>query len=126
MIEKKAILTYVDPYMLGMIRDLATNNNMIESEAIESILRVFFIKDELVEHMLINQTLTEQLEALESKLQQVTKANQVYGEALESLERKVNLLEDAWYSGKIDGRIESLSEDVDKLLEDVKHLIEEE
>jgi hypothetical protein len=125
MIEKKAVFTCIDPYLLTMIRELAHDNNLLESEAIESILRVFFIKDELVEHTMINQTLLEQIEQLETKLQEVARLNQIHGEALESLERKLLLLEDVYYTGKIDEKIDSLSKDIDELQSITQSLIEE-
>ena len=124
--EKKPVTTYLEPYLIQMIDDTGSLNNLSQGEALESILRVFFIKDELMEHLSMNSTLMEHIEQLETRLLHLARMNQMHGEAIESLERKINFLEDNWNSIIASGQLDDLAKETNQILQEVHCLIEDE
>ena len=91
--SKDAILVYLAPEITNLVKAYGNQNNLIISRSIEKILRQFFLSDNFVEQTAIANNLNERIGELSNKLFQIDKITCCQVEALESIEKRLAVLE---------------------------------
>ena len=93
-IKKEVHTVYLDTRLTASLTRFANTNKLSKTEALESIVRVFFAQDESLDNMVNNQHLEQQIEVLEVEISYLKDSGIEAINSIEKLQEQVAELQE--------------------------------